>query len=380
MTGITRLSRPARRCLITGGAGFIGANFVHYWSNQYPEGLVIVLDALTYAGNLRSLQELETRQNFLFIRGNITDEAQIESIFSTYAIDTVFHFAAESHVCRSIHDPRDFINTNIVGTFTLLEAARRHWLDVVPPVEGHFHHVSTDEVFGSLGPEDPRFDERTPYMPNSPYAASKAGADHLVRAYHHTYGLRTTTTNCSNNYGPYHFPEKLIPLMILNILRGQALPVYGNGLNVRDWLFVTDHCRAIDAVVERGRPGETYAIGGDCERRNIDIVNSLCGLLDEAFAKDPALRSRFPHAPAAKGQSSRSLISFVADRPGHDLRYAINGAKIGQELGFQPLETLETGLAKTVAWYLENESWWRPILDGSYNDWIELQYGSRSAA
>jgi dTDP-glucose 4,6-dehydratase len=287
------------------------------------------------------------------------------------------HFAAESHVDRSIVGPDLFIETNVVGTHSLLKACRQTWLDEKTVGTHRFHHVSTDEVFGSLGPEDRPFHESTPYAPNSPYAASKAASDHLVRAYSHTYGLQVTTTNCSNNYGPYHFPEKLIPLVIVNILEGRPLPVYGDGRNVRDWLFVGDHCRAIDRVLTSGRPGETYNVGGRAELENASLVRTVCDIADEVLSGDPALIARFPECPAASGKASGSLISFVADRPGHDRRYAIDGTKIERVLGFVPLITPEAGLRETFAWYLENEPWWRAVIDGSYQDWVAQQYGGR---
>lgn len=344
------MPRSPRRLLITGGAGFIGSNFVHHWSQSYPSDRIVVLDALTYAGNLQNLAELDQQPNFRFVQGDICDRPLVDELLQTEAIDTVAHFAAESHVDRSIVAPDAFIRTNIQGTFTLLEAFRTHWSQVS---HARFLHVSTDEVFGSLGPTDPPFNETTPYAPNSPYSASKAGSDHLVRAYHHTYGLPTLITNCSNNYGPYHFPEKLIPLMCVNILLGQPLPVYGDGQNVRDWLYVGDHCRALDVVLHRGQPGETYAIGGNSEVKNLDLVKTLCTLMDE-MAPDLPIR------PAQR------LITFVADRPGHDRRYAIDASKIRAELGWVPQETLASGLRQTVAWYLANRDWWQPLLAEPY--------------
>ena len=286
------------------------------------------------------------------------------------------HFAAESHVDRSIVGPDAFVETNVTGTHELLKAARKVWLDEAPwPRSARFHHISTDEVYGSLLADAPPFTETSPYAPNSPYAASKAAADHLVRAYHHTYGLPVTTSNCSNNYGPYHFPEKLIPLMLVNLLDGKPLPVYGDGLNVRDWLYVEDHCRAIDRVLQAGKTGETYNVGGRNEWKNIDIVRLLCQLIDEAFRTDSSLASRFPRAPATRG-ASEELISFVKDRPGHDRRYAIDATKIERDLGFCPQETFETGIRKTLHWYLANEPWWRSVMDGSYRDWVTRQYGT----
>jgi dTDP-glucose 4,6-dehydratase len=297
-----------------------------------------------------------------------------------HEVTLLVHFAAESHVDRSIVGPDAFIETNVAGTHELLKAARTVWLEEGGGGKGQrFHHISTDEVYGSLGPDDPAFVEDTPYAPNSPYAASKAASDHLVRAYHHTYGLPVTTSNCSNNYGPFHFPEKLIPLMLVNALEGRPLPVYGDGLNVRDWLYVHDHCRAVELVATTGRLGETYNIGGGNERANIDIVRLLCRLVDEAFSADGTLPSRFPSAPAAKGRRSESLVTFVKDRPGHDRRYAIDASKIKRELGFVPRESFESGIRKTIAWYLEHEGWWRGVMDGSYREWVQRWYGGAAS-
>ena len=366
------------KLLVTGGAGFIGANFVRYWRATHPHDTVVVLDALSYAGNRASIADLERGAGFRFVHGSIADGELVACLLREGGLDTIVHFAAESHVDRSIHGPDAFVETNIVGTHQLLATARRVWLEeraVDGPVR--FHHVSTDEVYGSLGPTDPAFSETTSYAPNSPYAASKAASDHLVRAYHQTFGLPVTTTNCSNNYGPYQFPEKLIPLMLVNALTGQALPVYGDGRNIRDWLYVADHCRAIDRVLADGRLGETYNVGGRNEWANIDIVRLLCGVLDEAFASEPDLARRFPEAPAARGSRSDALITFVRDRPGHDRRYAIDAAKIERELGFFPVETFETGIRKTVCWYLEQEPWWLAVRDGSYRQWVEQNYGER---
>ena len=366
------------RLLVTGGAGFIGANFVQYWTKQYPEDRVVVLDALTYAGNLASLEPVSGLEQYRFVRGDIVDKALVEALLREEQLDTIVHFAAESHVDRSIVGPAAFIETNVVGTHNLLSAARAAWLDSdnAPPTH-RFHHVSTDEVYGSLGPGDPGFSETTPYAPNSPYSASKAASDHLVRAYHHTYGLNVTTSNCSNNYGPYQFPEKLIPLMIVNALEGKALPVYGDGSNIRDWLYVEDHVRGIDLVMKKGKPGETYNIGGNEERANIDIVRTLCRELDASFASDATLAERFPNAPAAAGRQSESLIKFVKDRPGHDWRYAIDASRIEGELGYAPRHDFSTGIRATVAWMLDNETWWRAVMDGSYRDWVETQYAEQ---
>ena len=369
-----------RSLLATGGAGFIGSNFVHHWLAQHPDDRVVVLDALTYAGNRSSLAALEQHPSFTFVRGDICTEGLAEELLRAHEVTHLVHFAAESHVDRSIHGPDAFIATNIEGTHRLLKAAKAVWLDGGRDAgEVRFHHVSTDEVYGSLGPDDPAFSETTPYAPNSPYAASKAGSDHLVRAYHHTFGLPVTTTNCSNNYGPYHFPEKLIPLMLVNALEGKSLPVYGDGLNVRDWLYVEDHCRAVEAVLLGGRVGETYNVGGRNEWKNIDIVRLLCRLVDEAFAADPSLATRFPAAPAASARPTETLVTFVKDRPGHDRRYAIDATKIENELGFLPRESFESGIRKTLAWYLEHEAWWRAVMDGSYRQWVERQYAPASA-
>lgn len=356
-----------RSLLVTGGAGFIGVNFVRSWLDERPGERLLVLDALTYAGNAASLQGLNDRHGYSFVRGDIGDEALVTALLSRHDVDTVVHFAAESHVDRSISGPDEFVRTNIVGTHALLKCARHAWQENGAWKAGvRFHHVSTDEVYGSLQTGEPAFTEYAQYRPNSPYAASKAASDHLVRSYHHTYGMPVTTTHCSNNYGPYQFPEKLIPLMLVQALRGEALPVYGQGENVRDWLFVQDHCRALSLVIEHGRSGERYNIGGNNEWRNIDIVRHVCGFLDERFRVDPQLRTRYPLCPASRGAKIESMIRFVTDRPGHDWRYALDTTKIRDELGFRPMETFASGMATTIQWYLDNESWWRPILDGSY--------------
>lgn len=354
------------KLLVTGAAGFIGANFIHYWHSANPDDTLVALDCLTYAGNRNNLHGALGADWFTFVEGSITDQALVETLLREHAIDTLVHFAAESHVDRSITGPDAFIDTNIVGTHTLLKAAKACWLESDLTRNNLFHHVSTDEVYGTLSANDPAFSETTPYAPNSPYAASKAASDHLVRAYHHTFGLRVTTSNCSNNYGPFQFPEKLLPLCILNILSGKALPIYGDGSQIRDWLFVDDHNRGIERVIKAGRAGETYNIGGHNEWRNLDVVTLLCELFDARFAADPTLAVRFPDSPCAVGQSAKSLITFVTDRPGHDTRYAIDASKISEELGFVPAETFDSGLAKTVDWYLHNEQWWKAILDGSY--------------
>ncbi len=363
-----------RRLLITGGAGFIGANFVHHWLQHYPDDRVVVLDALTYAGNVRNLEQIRQRAELRFVQGDIADTPLVESLLRDERLDTLVHFAAESHVDRSIHGPDAFVQTNIIGTHSLLKAARKVWLEEKLVERHRFHHVSTDEVYGSLSAADPAFTETTPYAPNSPYSASKAASDHLVRAYHHTYNLNVTTSNCSNNYGPFHFPEKLIPLIIVNILQGKPLPIYGDGKNVRDWLHVSDHCRGIELVINKGVPGEVYNIGGGAEAENIHLVKTLCHVVDELFASESTLKQRFPDAPAVHGPPSSSLLTYVKDRPGHDRRYAIDCSKIESELGYRAQVTLESGLRNTVQWYLANENWWRAVMDGSYRQWLARQY------
>jgi len=352
----------SKTLLVTGAAGFIGANFVHYWAGQHPEDRLVAYDALTYAGNRASLDGLEGRPNFTFVHADIRDQERVLATLREHAVDTVVHFAAESHVDRSISGPDAFIETNVVGTHSLLKATREFWLGGSANVPHRFHHVSTDEVYGSLAATAPAFSELHRYEPNSPYSASKAASDHLVRAYHHTYGLQVTTSNCSNNYGPFHFPEKLIPLCITNVLRGLPLPVYGDGSNIRDWLYVEDHCRGIELVLQGGAIGETYNIGGNNEWGNLAIVEWLCDRLDARFRTDPVLSDRFPQAPGASGASARELISFVQDRPGHDWRYAIDASRITNELGYAPRESFESGLERTIDWFLGNERWWRPLL------------------
>lgn len=352
----------SHRLLITGGAGFIGSNFVHHWCAKYPGDRVIVLDALTYAGNRQTLASLEGKDNFRFVQGDICDRELIDSLLQEEQIDRIAHFAAESHVDRSILGPGAFVQTNVVGTFTLLESFRQYWNAKDQPQNYCFLHVSTDEVYGSLEPDAPAFTETTPYAPNSPYSASKAGSDHLARAYFHTYKMPTIITNCSNNYGPYHFPEKLIPLMCINILLGNPLPVYGDGLNVRDWLYVGDHCRALETVLQTGKAGETYNIGGNNEVKNLDLVTLLCELMDE-------LAPNLPIKPASQ------LITFVKDRAGHDRRYAIDATKIRTELGWTPQETVEQGLRKTIQWYLNNPDWWQPLLSENYQTYYQKVYG-----
>jgi dTDP-glucose 4,6-dehydratase len=352
----------SKSLLVTGAAGFIGANFAHYWAQQYPEDHLLAFDALTYAGNLANLEGLQGRDNFAFIEADICDTERVAEALAQYQVDTIVHFAAESHVDRSITGPGAFIQTNVVGTHSLLQAASAYWLADGSTPSHRFHHVSTDEVYGSLATDAPGFHEEQKYEPNSPYSASKAASDHLVRAYHHTYGLNVTTSNCSNNYGPFHFPEKLIPLCITNILRGLPLPVYGDGSNIRDWLYVEDHCRGIDLVLQQGKTGEVYNIGGNNEWNNLAIVNLLCEQLDQCFSEDASLSSRFPDAPGASGGRASELIEFVTDRAGHDWRYAIDAGKISGQLGYRPRESFETGLEKTLDWFLANEDWWRPLL------------------
>ena len=351
--------------LVTGGAGFIGSNFVLDWLRQSTEGVVNV-DKLTYAGNLQNLASLQDDPLHVFSCSDICDRAAIDRLLQEHKPRAIVHFAAESHVDRSILGPEEFVRTNIIGTFTLLEAARAYWqgLDAAAKAAFRFLHVSTDEVYGSLGMKDPAFTESHPYQPNSPYSASKASSDHLVRSYFHTYGLPVLTTNCSNNYGPFQFPEKLIPLIIANALAGKPLPVYGDGLNVRDWLYVSDHCSAIRRVLEAGRLGETYNVGGNSEKPNIEIVRQVCGLLDD-------LR------PDAGGPRER-LITYVKDRPGHDRRYAIDAGRIGSELGWQPAETFESGIRRTVAWYLDNQDWVAAVQSGAYREWLERNYSNRA--
>lgn len=353
--------------LVTGGAGFIGSNFVLDWLAQSDEP-VINLDKLTYAGNLENLASLEGDARHLFVQGDIGDSALMARLLAEHQPRAILNFAAESHVDRSIHGPEDFIETNIVGTFRLLETVRAYWKTLESQAQQAFRflHVSTDEVYGSLGKDEPAFTEKHQYEPNSPYSASKAASDHLVRAYHHTYGLPVLTTNCSNNYGPYHFPEKLIPLMIVNALAGKPLPVYGDGQQIRDWLYVKDHCSAIRRVLEAGVLGETYNVGGWNEKPNLEIVRTVCALLDE-------LR------PRTDGQPYQQQITYVTDRPGHDRRYAIDATKLATELGWKPAETFETGIRKTVQWYLDNQTWVNNVLSGDYRQWMETNYRGRSA-
>jgi len=354
--------------LVTGGAGFIGANFVLDWIASSDEP-VVNLDKLTYAGNLETLASLKNNPQHIFVQGDIGDSALVDRLLAEHKPRAVVNFAAESHVDRSIHGPEDFVQTNVLGTFRLLESVRGYWsaLPADQKAAFRFLHVSTDEVYGSLSKTDPAFTEENKYEPNSPYSASKAASDHLVRAWHHTYGLPVLTTNCSNNYGPFHFPEKLIPLMIVNALAGKPLPVYGDGMQVRDWLYVKDHCSAIRRVLEAGKLGETYNVGGWNEKPNIEIVNTVCALLDE-------LR------PKADGKPYKEQITYVTDRPGHDRRYAIDARKLEAELGWKPAETFDTGIRKTVEWYLANSEWVRNVQSGAYREWVEKQYDAKAAA
>lgn len=354
--------------LVTGGAGFIGSNFVLDWLAVDDEPIVN-LDKLTYAGNLGNLASLGNDARHIFVRGDIGDRDLVGSLLNNYQPRAILNFAAESHVDRSIHGPADFVQTNVVGTFSLLEETRSYWAGLAEKEKGAFRflHVSTDEVYGSLGPADPPFTETTPYAPNSPYSASKAASDHLVRAYHHTYGIPTLTTNCSNNYGPYQFPEKLIALMILNATRGKPLPIYGDGQNVRDWLYVGDHCDAIRTVLAKGKIGETYNVGGWNEKPNIEVVRTICAILDE-------------HVPQSSSVPHASFITYVKDRPGHDRRYAIDARKIERALGWRPKENFETGIRKTVRWYLDNMAWVENVASGNYQNWLARNYGDRGVS
>ena len=363
--------------LITGGAGFIGVNLVKWWLDHHQGDRVIVLDALTYAGNAASLEGVLDHPDLTFVHGDIKDTPLVETLLRDHEVDLIIHLAAESHVDRSIEGPDAFIDTNVIGTHSLLKAAKAVWFESGSWRRHRFHHVSTDEVYGSLGEDDPAFSEITPYAPNSPYSASKAASDHLVRAYHHTFGMEVTTTNCSNNYGAFQFPEKLIPLILTNILAGRTLPIYGDGMNVRDWLHVTDHCRGIDLAIKNGRIGETYCIGGRNEAPNLGIVHELCRQVGGRFEKDPELKVRFPECPSAHGRDNASLITYVADRPGHDRRYAIDPAKASAELGYEPIMTFVSGISETVDWYLENQDWWERVMNGSYRNWIDSNYKDR---
>jgi len=356
-----------KNILVTGGAGFIGSNFVRFLLRNEPEAIVVTLDALTYAGSLENLRDIPAQDRHIFVHGDINDRLLIDALLRKYRIDTIVHFAAETHVDRSIWTPDQFIQTNIVGTYNLLDAARSYWLEdsEIPIEKVRFHHISTDEVFGSLDIGEPAFNESTPYAPNSPYAASKAASDHLVRAYGHTYGPPFSITNCSNNYGPYQFPEKHIPLMIQNAIEGKPLPVYGDGKQIRDWLYVEDHCEAIWLVIREGKAGKTYTVGGDNQPTNLQVINTLCEILDEAL-------------PSSQYKPHESLIQFVADRPGHDRRYAMDISKIQRELGWRPRRSLEEGLLLTVEWYLSHQDWVHVIRSrGDYRTWMEKNYAHR---
>ena len=360
--------------LVTGGAGFIGSNFVHYWLKEYPTNRVVVLDALTYAGNVENLKPAEGNPNFRFVHADILDYDNTVKLLREEKIDTIVNFAAESHVDRSIASPDAFIETNVKGTHELLKAAKTVWLDENSSMNNLFQHISTDEVYGTLKPSDPPFREDTPYAPNSPYAASKASSDFFVRSYQETYGLNTNISNCSNNYGPYQFPEKLIPLVISNILESKALPIYGDGQQIRDWLYVDDHARGIDLIIRKGKRGEFYNIGGINEWANIDIVNLVCDTVDKRLSESEKLKKQYPNSPVCLGKKARELITHVKDRLGHDRRYAIDPTKSNSELGYKPDESFVTGIDKTITWYLDNEDWWRHIMSGEYQDWINQQY------
>lgn len=363
--------------LVTGGAGFIGQNFVHQLCAQPDSPRITVLDALTYAANPVSLEPLIAASRVVFQKGDITDLAAIESLFETSSFDAVVHFAAESHVDRSILRPDAFIQTNIIGTYNLLKCALIDWNKRGILADTRFLHVSTDEVFGDLTPNEAPFTEQSPYKPSSPYSASKAASDHMVRAYVRTYGLPGLISNCSNNYGPYQHPEKLIPLMIIHALEGKPMPVYGDGLNIRDWLFVQDHCHALFEILRRGAIGQTYNVGGGAERTNKEVVQEICRLIDTRMQSDPTMRARFPASPAAKGKSCASLITRVADRPGHDRRYAISSDLLKQSLGIAPRENFASGLERTVDWYMENDGWWRRALSGDFSQWMQRNYAGR---
>jgi len=369
-----------RRLLITGGAGFIGANFCHYWCAAHPGDRVVVLDALTYAGNLASIAGLVDAGRIRFVRGDIGESERVAALLGEESLGTIVNFAAESHVDRSLEDPAQFLRTNVLGTQALLEAARTAWGADAARRGCRFHHVSTDEVYGSLAAAAAAFTESTPYSPNSPYAASKAAADHLVRAYQHSFGIPGTISNCSNNYGPFQFPEKLLPLCILNILEGRPLPIYGDGQQIRDWLHVSDHCRAIELILTKSACGETWNIGGSTQDPNLAVVGAVCDLVDEAFAAEPALAARFPRSAPAQGRSARTLIEHVRDRPGHDRRYAVDSGKIQSQLGFRAATALRPGLATTVRWYLDHEAWWRGVVSGEYRQWYARQYSNAGRA
>ena len=364
------------KLLVTGGAGFIGSNFLHYWTKKYPSDQIIVLDSLTYSGVISNILPQIEKKLIHFVNGDICDKNFVKDLFKQYCFDKIIHFAAESHVDRSIHSPSKFIETNILGTYSLLSASLEMWEN---NFKGKvFHHISTDEVYGELNDNDPPFTEISAYAPNSLYAASKSSSDMLVRAYNKTYGLPTVISNCSNNYGPYQFPEKLIPLMIINILEGNVLPIYGNGSNIRDWLYVNDHCTAIDLILNSGKIGETYNVGGMSEITNLELVIDLCSKIDFKIDKNDELSKRFPNNLRVKGKSSETLIRYVTDRPGHDYRYAINPKKICTEMNFKPAINFEKGINFTIDWYLKNEKWWRAIMNGKHSDWIKKQYNENT--
>ena len=364
--------------LITGGAGFIGQNLVRAWRTARPDDRLVIVDAMTYAANIRGIESMIENRSILFAKGDVGDSALMQRLFKEYNFSHVMHLAAESHVDRSIINPETFLQTNVLGTYTLLKVALDHWRESSSLEHARFLHISTDEVYGSLGSTDSAFTETSAYRPNSPYAASKASSDHLVRAFVATYGMPAIITNCSNNYGPYQHPEKLIPLMIIHALEGKPLPVYGDGSNVRDWLHVSDHCNALISVIDRGRLGETYNIGGGNERSNRDVVGLICDTIDRAFENGANLAARFPCCPAASGKSCRTLIAYVTDRPGHDHRYAIDASKLSTELGCRCSVAFEDGLVQTVRWYLCQENWWRDVISGAYQAWIDKNYRFRT--
>jgi dTDP-glucose 4,6-dehydratase len=361
--------------LVTGGAGFIGTNFCHYWSERHPEDVLVVLDALTYAGNADNLAGLIERGRISWVHGDIGDFERVVCLLRDESIDTVVNVAAETHVDRSIENPGIFLQTNAMGTQVLLEACRKVWMQARTDRAVRFHQISTDEVYGTLGPQDAAFTEQSHYAPRSPYAASKAAADHLVQAYFHTYGLPCTISLACNNFGPYQFPEKLIPLCVLNVLEGRTLPVYGDGLQVRDWTHVEDHCRAIDLLLQGSAPGTRWNVGANAEQTNLDLVRAICRTIDALFSSDESLRQRFPRCPAARGEQSQTLIEHVRDRPGHDRRYALNCQRIAEALGYCSTRPFEESLAQTVRWYLDNEAWWRRCLRGEHAGWLTRQYG-----
>lgn len=367
----------SKTLLITGGAGFIGQNLVHHLIRHSPDTKLVVMDALTYAANPTSLQPLVGSGKLAFVHADITKLEDVAAIFSNYDINSIAHLAAESHVDRSIAGPDAFLETNIIGTYNLLKTALAHWQKHDRLEIARFLHVSTDEVFGDLGPEDPAFTEASPYRPSSPYSATKAASDHIARAYMKTYGLPVVVTNCSNNYGPFQHPEKLIPLMIIHALQGKSLPIYGDGANVRDWLYVKDHCRALTLALGRGTPGQTYNIGGGVEKTNKQVVEFICNHIDARFSDNAALAAQYPECPASTGTNCRSLMTYVRDRPGHDRRYAVNPAYAQQALGYAPDETFDSGLGQTVDWYIENQAWWHRAMSADFSDWLLKNYESQ---